>query len=140
MPYITQAEILSDIPPQTLLEALDDDGDGVADADAWDKVEAAAAEAIDGPLSQRYSTPFVTVPPFIKFAARVLVLEKLYLRRGLAGDANPWTSQAKGVRAKLDLIAAGKEPLSPEVNKPKPSISAITEPAGTTLKNGGILA
>lgn len=133
MPYILKAEIEADIPPQFLLEALDDDNDGNEDAGLWDKIEASAAEAVDGVLGQRYAVPFTApLPAVVKNAARVFILEKLYARRGTKTEDNPWTSQANKLRAKLDLIADGEEPLTPGANKANQSVTVMKEAAKTT--------
>jgi phage gp36-like protein len=139
MPYLTQAEIEADIPPQFLLEALDDDNDGVADSGLWDKIEVSAAEAIDGVLGQRFTVPFAApLPAIVKTAARVFILEKLYARRGTKSEDNPWVSQANKLRAKLDLIADGEEPLSPGVQKQNESVTVMKEAAKTTSSTESI--
>lgn len=136
MAYITQAEIASGLPPQFLLEALDDDGDGEIDAGLWDLVEAEAAEAIDGTLGQRFTVPFTApLPAVVKRAARVFVLELLYKRRGTAAANNPWAKEADALRAKLDRIADGEEPLSPGANKTNESVTVVKEAARTTAAN-----
>lgn len=133
MPYILQSEIESDLPPQFLLEALDDDNDGNEDAGLWDKIEASAAEAIDGVLGQRFTVPFsAPLPAIVKTAARVFILEKLYARRGTKTEDNPWTSQANKLRTKLDRIADGEEPLTPGAVKTNDSVTVMKEAAKTT--------
>lgn len=139
--YITRAAILSEIPLLHLVEALDDDGDGLEDPNAFERVEFSAETEIDGILGQRYQVPFVTpYPAIVTNAARVIVLEKLYQRRGIPSDKNPWTKQASDVRTQLKGIALGKEPLTPESKKVNRAVDPITEPSKTTLRNGGILA
>ncbi len=137
MAYISKSQIAAELPPKFLLEALDDDGDGEEDEGLWDIVEASAAESIDGPLGQRFTVPFsAPVPAIVTKAARVFVLELLYFRRGIT--PNPWENQAKELRAKLNLIAAGEEPLTPAIDRAKPSVSKITEAAKTTSSTESI--
>lgn len=134
MPYLTQADIASELPPEFQLEALDDDGDGVADPGLWDKVEASAAERIDGILGQRFSVPFTApVPAIVRSAARVFVLELLYFRRGI--DPNPWAKRAGDIEQKLNRIADGDEPLTPGIQRQNQAVTAITECAKTTSAN-----
>lgn len=141
MPYLLKPDIESDIPPAFLTEALDDAGSGVADPALWDKVEASARDEVDGTLGQRFPVPFeAPIPPVVRHAMRVLVLERLYLRRGLSGDSNPWAAQAAKIREKLTRIANGEEPLTPEINRAKPSVTAITEPSKSSSSTGSLLA
>jgi phage gp36-like protein len=141
MPYVLQSEIEADIPPAFLLEALDDDNDGAEDPGLWDKVAASVATEIDGTLGQRFTTPFTDpIPALVKQAAKIFALEKLYARRGTPEAQNPWAKQAAAIREKLTMIATGDEPLTPEINRAKPSVTAVTEPAKTTSATGGMLA
>lgn len=138
MPYITQADILPDLPTGFLVEALDDDNDGIADVDIWDAVATRATEAVDSFLSGRYATPFsAPVPPIAKEAARVFALETLYLRRGYHSDeANPWRRSATALRNKLIKIGNGDAPLTPTAEKPGGSVSIVSEPAKTSSRYG----
>lgn len=141
MPYITQPEIAADLPPQHLIEALDDDGDGIADAGLFSQIEAAAAKEIDGLLGARYATPFAPpVPAVVASAARFFVLEKLYQRRGIASEQNPYTRQAAAMRSRLGRIGQGEEPLTPEFVRTRPPVSVVTEPAKTTSTAGHLPA
>lgn len=141
MPYVLQSEIEADIPPTFLVEALDDDNDGQADAGLWDKVAESVATEIDGTLGQRFAVPFSSpIPAIVKQAAKVFSLEKLYARRGTPEAQNPWAKQAAAFREKLTRIAKGEEPLTPEIQRAKPSVTAITEPAKTTSSTGSLLA
>jgi phage gp36-like protein len=138
MAYTTQARLAALVAAEQMVRALDDDGDGVADAGAWEAVEAAAASQVDGRLGQRYGTPVAApLPALVQEAADVFVAEILYLRRGLAGDANPWTARADAMRARLERIGRGEEPLTATAPSARPSVSAITEPARTVRAGGG---
>ena len=135
MPYVAQADIEGRIPPGFLLQALDDDNDGVADA--WDSVASAVGAYIDGVLGGRYEVPFTgTLPAAVVTAAQILACEMCYSRRGVTADANPWTAQADAIRGVLNKIAEGKAPLTPgkkPVNPPGKLISEdsrLYDPAG----------
>ena len=139
MAYIDITDITSRLPETHLIEALDDDGDGVIDAGLWDQVAADAGEMVDGFLGQRFAVPFSDpLPAVVKFAARIFALEILYERRGMAGDDNPHTSLAKAMRNRLGRIADGEEPLAPGKKKAAGSVATITEPARTSSKDGNL--
>jgi len=140
--YFTQDDIAAEMPPEFLLEALDDDADGVIDAGLWDKVVASASRKVDAALGQRFTVPFTgTIPALVKEAAIVFCLETLYRRRGFGEEeTNPWITLANSVRKKLTRIGNGEEPLTPTVKKPTPSVSTVTEPARTTSSRGYISA
>lgn len=139
MRYVELTDLSALIPPATLTEALDDNGDGAADAGLFDGLSSQVSRDIDGRLGQRYLTPFVyPYPALVVSAARIFAVEALYTRRNLTGDKNPFTAQADKWRDKLDLIGAGKEPLQPGQERARPSASAITEPAKTTPGAGAL--
>ena len=140
--YFTLDEIAAKVPSDLLVEALDDNADGQIDQPVWAKVAAASCNEVDGILGQRYSTPFAAAPDtpaLVAAAARLFCWETLYLRRG-KGDAatNPFLTLADSMRAKLDVIAAGKEPLTPTTVRPRPSVSAVSEPARTSSHFGNL--
>jgi hypothetical protein len=111
-PYIAIGDIAGDIPQEFLIEALDDDSDGTADAGAWDNLYASVANDVDGILSAGGLTLPLTAPyaPAVIKAAKMFALEKLYNRRGVTGDErNPWSAKAKDAREKLkDWISTQK--------------------------------
>ena len=138
MSYILQSDLEGAVPPDFLVQALDDNRDGVIDA--WDAVSAQACEAVDGVLGIRFAVPFSPAPAVVKRAARVFALELVYLRRGVKGDDNPWTAQADDIRKQLKAIAAGEMPLGPTINRQQPSVSVVTEPARTSSAAGHLSA
>ncbi|MBI5770858.1 MAG: DUF1320 family protein [Verrucomicrobia bacterium] len=130
--YIIMATLTAEMPPQFVAQALDDDGDGAADAGLFDQLVANAQTEIDGILGQRFEVPFSNpIPSVVVDACTKLVAEKLYARRGFSGDKNPWEKKAAEVRAELKAIAKGERPLTPTIARAKPSATAITEPAKT---------
>jgi phage gp36-like protein len=141
MNYVETTDLLGIIPTAHLTEALDDDGDGVADAGVFCSVADTVSRDIDARLGQRYSTPFVyPYPAVVVFAARILALEALYARRGQKDDKNPYGKQAEAQRAKLDAIGAGTQPLQPGQQRADPSATAITARAHTTPAPGQLTA
>jgi phage gp36-like protein len=135
--YIIMATLVAAVPPQFITQALDDDGDGVADTGLFDQILANAQTEVDGLLGQRYAVPFSNpIPAIVVDATTKFVAETLYLRRGIEGDKNPWAKKAADVRATLKAIAKGDMPLTPAASREKPSASAITEPAKTTSARG----
>ncbi len=138
--YILHEDLKGDIPDQFLMEALDDDEDGVADAGIFDQIESRARERIDGILGQRFTVPFTgPLPPIVKSSARILVLSALYKRRGLIEEKNPWAKEEVAVLKKLDAIASGEQALTPDKQRAKPSASVITERAKTHSPAGNLM-
>lgn len=97
-------ELLGEMPRELLIQALDDDGDGRADAAAWESVQAAAEERIravfGGDPPPRHATATA-------YARKLFILVILYNRRGHTADANPYTAAAKAAEKRLEDIAAG---------------------------------
>ncbi len=114
--YVTQSELAAEIPAQLLLEALDDDGDGVLDDSAWAAVLSAASTAVDGFLAARYTVPFTTPPAPVKAAAFAFAGEMVYSRRGTPTDKNPFTKRADYWRTQLAKIGAGNGGLESETD------------------------
>jgi phage gp36-like protein len=128
MAYIVQSDLEGKIPPALIDQALDDDGDGAADAGAWDKLIADVTQEIDGILGQRFAVPFTTpYPALVIVASKVLAAEAMYKKRGMAKDANPWSDDAKQIRAKLSAIGSGKESFEPSRNGANPPVVVIGE-------------
>lgn len=131
MSYFTRAQIEAELPDQFLVQALDDDKDGVEDAGKYDEVAGVACGDADALVSQSYPVPFAApYPPLIAMAARMFMLEKLYSRRGYSGENNPHTSAAEKMRARLIAVGVGDAALGPEVAKAAPApVRVITEPS-----------
>lgn len=135
MAYLTESDLSAKIPPATLLEALDDDGDGVADSGLLDGIIASAAAEIDGQLSGRHAVPFSgDIPPLVKHAAIIFVLEMLYERRGWhdAGGKNPWSKKAEALRVQIREVGMGERPLFPASDKAAKNVTAIKEDSKIT--------
>lgn len=138
--YITLSEVKAKLPADLVLEALDDNADGQIDSPVWDSIAEAACNEVDASVGQRYTTPFAALPDtpvLIRTAALLFVCEMLYLRRGKGDkDTNPFLARADAMRQKLDLVADGKQPLTPTTERPRQSVSVITEPARTSSAAG----
>lgn len=135
--YHTRASVAGSIPPAFLLEALDDDRDGVEDAGLYDAIAENASNEVDAYLASRVAVPMATPVPLAVQASRVFCLETLYQRRGYSEDTdppNPWSAQAKALRKRLERIASGEEPLERDTSGSP--IEAIYEPSRTTSSGG----
>jgi phage gp36-like protein len=138
MPYVPSINsLLAVMPAKRLLDALDDDRDGIPDTGVFDAIAAAVDAAIDGPLSQRYTRPLSPVPSLVTAMALTLFAEALYLRAGFAADQNPFTAPAKEARAKLDAIAKREQDLT-SVSATS-SATAFTETLKTVPTSGSLL-
>jgi len=98
-------ELLGEMPRELLVQALDDNGDGLPDAAAWESVQAAADERIKaifgGPPPPRHATA-------TRHAQKLFMLVLLYNRRGHTGEDNPYTAAANRAERRLEEIAAGE--------------------------------
>ena len=138
--YITLKKMIAIVPQEYIAQAMDDDGEGGADAGVWDEIAEAVADEVEGPLGLRYSVPFdVPFPKIVRQAARIFCAEILYLRRGISGEDNPWSVRATSMRRKLNKIGSGDDPLGPDYDKETPSGSIISEPSKTYSNQGRLI-
>jgi phage gp36-like protein len=130
MAYILQTSLKGKVPDDLLLQALDDDGDGMADVGVWESISCDVDRAIDGRLEGRYAVPLAEpLPSVVAEAATVFAAEAVYLRRSLSGDQNPWTKQAETFRKRLEDIGAGLQPLTNAIKAVKSGGAVIGEAA-----------
>jgi phage gp36-like protein len=140
-PYVTMTDLSGLIPLPFLIEGLDDNNDGAADADVWNQVASDVASVIEQKLGGRFTVPFTNpIPVVVLGAAKTLAAEQIYTRRGRT-DANgrlvnPFKAAADDVRAQLDKIGAGELPLDPAKNRQQPSATVITAPSRTASTTG----
>jgi phage gp36-like protein len=127
--YLTLTDLHGQIPPQFLIQALDDDNDGVVDA--WDGVKQAVQDDVDALLEGRFAVPltFSPMPLVIKRACVAFACELCYRRRGTADADNPWKGRADSFRKILAGITAGELKLS--VNPP--AEAAAVDPPGAII-------
>lgn len=134
--YATRSDLDAIIPPQFIIQALDDNADGAEDDGLFAKISDAADRAVNAYLSGRYRTPFAApVPDLVAEAAKIFIAESLYARRGFESDRNPYTSRANGLRKQLENIGNGNGSLGgiPENSSgTRPPMAIVTEPSRTT--------
>lgn len=141
--YTTLDQVKAKLPHAFIVQALDDDGDDVIDAEVWQAVAADAADQVDDRLGQRYAVPFdpADLPAKVRASALLFVLETLHLRRGFGTEeTNPFLNSARAARKELSAIGSGEMPLTPEAQKPHQSVTVISEPARTTSRHGHLSA
>jgi len=135
MPYIELSDLNGQIPPQFLVQALDDDNDGVIDA--WAQVRTAACEDVDALLEGRFAVPLTLdpLPKIIKRAAVAFACELCYRRRSTPDDQNPWKGRADAFRKTLAMITAGdlKLSVSPRAD------DAAVDPPGSIITHDSAL-
>jgi phage gp36-like protein len=99
MPYITCQQIYGNIPQPKVNDALDDDGDGQADPGVLDQIIADSCQEVDGYLQGRYTVPFTgEIPSVVVQASLAFACEKIYGRREVGAEANPFTAKARVFR------------------------------------------
>jgi phage gp36-like protein len=139
--YYAESDLAAMVPPDFLLQALDDNNDGVEDVGLWASLAGQAGDAIDAYLGLRYALPLgAPYPAIVINAARVFTCELLYKRRGVNDEANPWAAQAGQTRTLLKSISMGQSPLSPELNRQDPSASVVTQPMRSAPRHGSRLS
>lgn len=142
MAYFTREELNVLIPDQFLAQGLDDSGEG-EQSGLYTKLSSFADGQVNAILGQRFDVPFTSnIPPIVPHAALIFALDALYMRRGYGTEANPnpVAARAKDMRAKLERIARGEEPLAPEASRSRPSVTAITETSRVYSPNGNAIS
>lgn len=119
-------ELAGEMPPEQIVQALDDNKDGEADASAWALVQSGADERIrdcfGGPTPAKFSQTTA-------FARKVFILETLFTRRGFVGRENPYAGKADGAERRLRALAGGSE--SVEAGSAGPDWAEIKPLEGT---------
>lgn len=128
MSYTTQEKVETLIPPQYLVDALDDDRDGAADEGLLDTIIEAASNEVDGFLAGRFTIPFEDpAPAAVAEAALVFVCERLYARRLVPDEKNPFTARANAWRERLQKMGDGTLPLDASLTRPNTPGASIVE-------------
>ena len=142
MAYTTQNDLLGLIPQPFMVQALDDNKDGLADDGAWDSVAAEAARKVDAILGRAYRVPFAApYPDLVVEASNVFAAERLYRRGGFADSVNPWKDEAARLSEALNKAADERslgEAYASRVLGPTPAL--ISEDARTTSDSGRMLS
>ena len=106
MAKLTIDDLLGDMPERSIIAALDDDRDGIADEAAFNAALKSAndrAEAVfGGSVPERYARA-------ADYAVRVFLLDLIHRRHGDAEDKNPFASIAAEQVARLRALASGTE-------------------------------
>lgn len=119
MPYVTQAQLETEIPAPHLADAVDDDAEGGADQDKLDAILQKASDAVDGFIAALYQVPFgEPAPSACREAAFCFAGELIYARRGAKSDDNPFTKRAEAWRKKLEAIGKGEMALDATIEIP----------------------
>lgn len=101
-------DLSGEMPPALIEQALDDDGDGIADAAVWALVQADAEKRIRGCFGG--AAPAIHADAAAE-ARRLFILEMLYTRRGIT-ERNPFAARAKEAERRLRALASGEESAS----------------------------
>jgi phage gp36-like protein len=129
--YFTLSDLEALIPSAFLIQALDDDNDGVIDA--FVVVQTQAQGEVDAYLEPRFAVPLSgQIPRLVAKAAVTLAAELCYRRRGTPDDSNPWVTQGKAMRSILTKIGQGDLQLQaiPQRDEPLPAGSIETWESG----------
>ena len=94
------------MPLKRIVESLDDNGDGAADADAWTEVLKAADERVGDAFGGSVPSELTDS---VGYARKVFCVEILFTRRGFSGDRNPFSSRAKDQESRLRKLASGED-------------------------------
>lgn len=139
--YTALDQVQAKLPMDFIVEALDDDKDGLIDESVWELVAADAADQVDDRLGKRYAVPFAAdnIPAPARSASLLFCLETLYQRRGFGTvENNPFLAAARAARAELEKIGNGQSPMTTESERKRPSVAVFTEPARTTSASGSL--
>jgi len=134
MSYVTQTQIETAIPAPHLLDALDDNRDGVADTGLLTAIIAQASQAVDAFLCGLYDVPFTDPPAIVKEAAFVFACELIYARREMGGDdkKSPWLGRANAWRTQLQKVAGSELPLDSTTTPTIPGVAVESTPSALT--------
>lgn len=111
--YISKEQLQAYIQEQLLIQGLDDAGENIADDALFITLETAVETEVHSYLEGRYEVPFTSnVPNLVTHSCMVLAAEAIWLRRGSAGDSNPFSKGAEAARKRLDDVRLDKVALS----------------------------
>jgi hypothetical protein len=143
--YIEIEDLNGLLPPGSVLQALDDDGDGEADELRFSEVRQAAEDAVNGVLSTSLTVPVASPSnyPFLKHVTRYEAARICYARRGYDVDSGrgfPHFTVWESAWKQLAKIGAGDLPLGPSSGdsgtRTNPRGAIITGPARTYSSGG----
>ena len=106
MTKLTIDDLMGDMPEHSIIAALDDDRDGIADEAVFNAALKSAndrAEAVfGGTVPERYARA-------ADYAVRVFLIDLLHRRHGDSDEENPWARLAADEEARLKALASGTE-------------------------------
>lgn len=104
---IQRAAIEAEFDAQHLLEALDDDGDGLEDSGLFSSLAAQAAAEVDARAALVALAHPAPPAAFLERAGVACLCAMLFRRRGVADDQNPFAEREKKALETLDKLADG---------------------------------
>lgn len=133
--YVNRAWIAQRVPPQTLLEALDDNADGQEDDGLFDGLAESVSNDIDEKLG-----PDATVATALRTsAANILFCSLVYKRRGIADASNPWAKRETETLKELNDIATGARRAEPTPAPAGATTTLISERAKSFPQSGKLI-
>ncbi len=98
-------ELSGDMTPTIIEQALDDNGDGIADDEVWQAVLSAALSRVRVACSDAMTRH----PDAASYAMRMFCCESLWTRRGFTDEGNPFRARATAAENRLRALASGDE-------------------------------
>lgn len=133
--YVNRSWVETKVPSQHLLEALDDDGDGVEDDGLFDKL----AESVSGDVDSIIGADATVGAALRTSAANIFFCATIYKRRGVGDAANPWAGDATKMTKKLEAIATGEQRIEPTPAPSHGTTRVVTEQAKSYPKSGRLI-
>lgn len=124
--YITQDDLIGDMPFEVIQAALRDTSSVRTPEQVWSTIMETVERAIHGALAPRFTPPYAEgdgILDTVRDAARVLTLERLYLRRPYL-DQSPYATPARD--ALKHLRELGQSRLKSPANSAPPRRSSIS--------------
>lgn len=138
MPYVTQDQILGEIPQEWRDAALSDSASGALPATVWTQLQVSVEDDIAGALTPAYAMPATTAADadypiirVIRSAARILTLCRLYRRRNVPDAENPWAKESAEIMKTLRQLGQSTVK-GPDPRTGRKSIRTITESSRLT--------
>lgn len=130
MPLFVQSDLEALIPPEWLVEALDDDANGTVDA--FTAAQTWAEDRIKAKLGPRYGLPLPTgtvIDAVLKDIAVMLGVKACYARRPSTKIGEDLAKDIGRAQDALDALASGTHPLSPGLEPVKAPAVILSEAA-----------
>jgi hypothetical protein len=138
MPYVTQDQILGEIPQEWRDAALSDSASGALPATVWTQLQVSVEDDIAGALTPAYAMPATTAAdadyPIIRVvrsAARILTLCRIYRRRNVPDAENPWAKESAEIMKTLRQLGQSTVK-GPSPRTGRSTTKFITEPSRLT--------